>query len=127
MCDVTSPAEIVLPLDVEAAARSREFLRDAICAPHHATALEDAELLVSELVTNGIRYAAPPIVLRIECENQDSLRILVRDGSPLMPRLNHAEPEDERGRGMYLVDYISDEWGAERTPDGKETWFRLHG
>jgi anti-sigma regulatory factor (Ser/Thr protein kinase) len=127
MCDVTSPAEIVLPLDVEAAARSREFLRTAICAPHHAPALDDAELLVSELVTNGVRYAAPPIVLRVECESGDSLRILVRDGSPLLPRLNHAEPEDESGRGMYLVDYISDEWGAEPTRDGKITWFRLRG
>ncbi len=127
MCDVTSPAEIVLPLDVEAAARSREFLRTALCSPHHGTALEDAELLVSELVTNGIRYAAPPIVLRVECESQESLRILVRDGSPLLPRLNHAEPEDESGRGLFLVDYISDEWGAEPTPDGKVTWFRLHG
>lgn len=127
MCDVTSPAEVVLPLDPEAAARSREFLRTAICSTHHANVVQDAELLVSELVTNGVRYAAPPIVLRVECENADSLRVLVRDGSPTLPHVNHAEPEDERGRGLFLVDYISDEWGAEPTTQGKVTWFRLHG
>jgi anti-sigma regulatory factor (Ser/Thr protein kinase) len=127
MCDVTSPAEIVLPLDPEAAARSREFLRTSICSTHHALVIQDAELLVSELVTNGVRYAAPPIVLRVECENADSLRVLVRDGSPKLPHVNHAEPEDERGRGLFLVDYISDEWGAETTSEGKVTWFRLHG
>jgi anti-sigma regulatory factor (Ser/Thr protein kinase) len=125
MCDVTSPAEIVLSLDVDAAARSREFLRAAICTAHHTTVIDDAELLVSELVTNGVRYAAPPIVLRVECENEESLRVLVRDGSPLLPTLTEARPEDEGGRGMFLVDYISDEWGAERTVGGKVTWFRL--
>ena len=127
MCDVTSPAEIVLPLDPEAAARSREFLRTAICSIHHALVVQDAELLVSELVTNGVRYAAPPIVLRVECESADSLRVLVRDGSPMLPHVNHAQPEDESGRGLFLVDYISDEWGAEPTTQGKVTWFRLHG
>ena len=127
MCDVTSPAEVVLPLDPGAAARSREFLRTAICSAHHANVVQDAELLVSELVTNGVRYAAPPIVLRVECENAESLRVLVRDGSPTLPHVNHAQPEDERGRGLFLVDYISDEWGAEPTTQGKVTWFRLHG
>lgn len=127
MCDVTSPAEIVLPLDVEAASRSRAFLREAICSTHHRLVTQDAELLVSELVTNGMRHAAPPIVLRVECESADSLRVLVRDGSPLLPHVNHAEPEDEGGRGLFLVDYISDEWGAETTTEGKVTWFRLHG
>ena len=64
MCDVTSPAQIVLPLDPEAAARSREFLRTAICSAHHATVIEDAELLVSELVTNGVSNSAHQIVQR---------------------------------------------------------------
>ena len=127
MCDLTSPAEIILPLDPEAAARSREFMRAAICSTHHALVIQDAELLVSELVTNGVRYAAPPIVLRVECESADSLRVLVRDGSPMLPHVNHAQPEDESGRGLFLVDYISDEWGAESTTEGKVTWFRLHG
>lgn len=127
MCDVTSPAEVVLPLDVGAAARSREFLRTAICSTHHVAAIEDAELLVSELVTNGLRHAAPPIVLRVECESADSLRIAVRDGSQTLPYVNRAQPEDEGGRGLFLVDYISDEWGAEPTTNGKVTWFRLHG
>jgi hypothetical protein len=50
---------------------------------------------------------------------------LLRDGSPVVPNVNHAKPEDESGRGIFLVDYISDEWGAEPTVDGKVIWFRL--
>jgi anti-sigma regulatory factor (Ser/Thr protein kinase) len=117
---------MLLPLRANGVAQSREFLRSAICSTHHSGAIADAELLVSELVANGMRHAAPPIVLRIECEGEDALRVLVRDGSPVVPNVNHANPEDESGRGMFLVDYISDEWGAEPTGDGKVTWFRLN-
>ena len=126
VCDLTSPTEMVLPLQAEAVAQAREFLRAVICPTHHSAATADAELLVSELVTNGMRHAAPPIILRVECEGDDALRVLVCDASPVMPHVNHAKPEDESGRGMFLVDYISDEWGAEPLKDGKATWFRLN-
>ena len=117
---------MVLSLRAEAVAQAREFLRSAICSTHHSDAIADAELLVSELVANGIRHAAPPIILRVECEGEGALRVLVCDGSPVVPSVNHAKPEDESGRGMFIVDYISDEWGAEPTVDGKVTWFRLN-
>jgi anti-sigma regulatory factor (Ser/Thr protein kinase) len=126
MCQVTPPAELDLPMGPDAAARSREFMGTAICRTHHGTSIENTQLLVSELVTNGVRYGAPPVVLRVECESPQSLLVLVRDGSPELPKVTHAEPEDESGRGMFLVDYISDEWGAEPTDHGKVTWFRLN-
>lgn len=63
------------------------------------------------------------------CESNARARtpcgIGLRDGSPVVPNVNHAKPEDESGRGIFLVDDISDEWGAEPTVDGKLTWFRL--
>ncbi len=125
MCDVTPNAEVLLPLDPAAASMARAFLRTSMCLVHHGERLDDAELLVTELVTNGVRHAAPPIVLRVECEGPTTLRALVRDGSPNLPQPRDAEPTALSGRGLTLVDYISSAWGVQTTENGKGIWFRL--
>jgi len=125
VCTVTQIAQLDLPLDMAAPAMAREFLRERHCAQHHSSVLPDAELLVSELVTNGLRHGAPPIQLRVECEGDGRLRVSVRDRSPRLPQVGVPQLTDEGGRGMQLVDYISEEWGAVPSQDGKEVWFRL--
>ncbi|MER6685184.1 SpoIIE family protein phosphatase [Streptomyces olivaceoviridis] len=78
------------------------------------------ELIVSELVTNAIRYAAPPIRLRLLRDAR--LTCEVADGSSTAPRLRHARSTDEGGRGLFLVAQLVHRWGARYTPDGKIIW-----
>jgi hypothetical protein len=60
MCEITPTMRLELPLDDASPRRARRFLRGAVCPVHAASVLDSAQLLVSELVTNGIRYGAPP-------------------------------------------------------------------
>ncbi|MFB7508543.1 SpoIIE family protein phosphatase, partial [Streptomyces broussonetiae] len=67
------------------------------------------ELVVSELVTNAIRYAAPPIRLRLLRDAR--LTCEVADASSTVPRLRHARSTDEGGRGLFLVAQLALRWG----------------
>jgi anti-sigma regulatory factor (Ser/Thr protein kinase) len=126
MCEVTPTAQIELPLDELAAAIARRFLRDQLCSAHHATVQDEAELLVSELIGNGVRHGLPPIVLTVECDRSAGLRVSVRDHDPTPPVRREAGDDDESGRGITLVDVISDVWGVETDQQGKSVWFCLN-
>ncbi len=126
MCSVTPPAEIYLPTTTQAPSTARAFLRTAACLDHNARVLDEAELLVSELTTNAVLHGAPPITVRVECDGSRGLHVSVKDDDPQAPFARSAEDDDESGRGIRLVDVISDRWGVEhRTGDGKEVWFQL--
>jgi serine phosphatase RsbU (regulator of sigma subunit)/anti-sigma regulatory factor (Ser/Thr protein kinase) len=90
--------------------------------------LEDAafitELVVSELVTNAIRYAASPIQLRLIRDR--TLICEVSDGSSTAPHLRRALAFDEGGRGLLLVSQLTQRWGTRQTPNGKTIWAELH-
>ncbi len=125
MCELTSPRHQDLPLDDHAASEARRFLRTEAC-PYHATpVIDDAELLVSELVTNGVRYGAPPISVVLVCKGAVGLRVLVSDGVSSPPRPREARPDEESGRGLALVDYISEDWGVQPHGNGKTVWFSV--
>ncbi|WP_406010352.1 SpoIIE family protein phosphatase [Streptomyces sp. NBC_00637] len=79
-----------------------------------------SELIVSELVTNAVRYAAPPIRLRLLLDAR--LTCEVSDASSTAPRLRHARILDEGGRGLFLVAQLAHRWGARYTADGKIIW-----
>ncbi|MFB9681862.1 ATP-binding protein [Streptosporangium vulgare] len=85
---------------------------------------EIARLLVSELVTNALCHAWGPIRLAVSCE-RGTLRCEVYDANPVLPRVRDIRQDDEGGRGLYLLDLLSDLWGSERTPMGKVSWFEL--
>jgi anti-sigma regulatory factor (Ser/Thr protein kinase) len=125
VCDATPAAYLQLPLDERAVAAARRFLRAAVCEIHAAGVLDEAELLVSELVTNGVRYGAPPITVQVVCDGGARMRVLVSDRDATVPQQRLAGPEEESGRGMGLVDYLSAEWGIEPHGDGKTVWFSL--
>jgi hypothetical protein len=78
------------------------------------------ELIVSELVTNAIRYGAPPLSLRLI--HHASLSCEVADASNTSPRLRHARTTDEGGRGLFLVAQLSRRWGTRYTDTGKIIW-----
>ncbi|WP_330336214.1 SpoIIE family protein phosphatase [Streptomyces sp. NBC_00557] len=78
------------------------------------------ELVVSELVTNAIRYAALPIRLRLLRDTRLTCEVI--DGSSTAPRLRHARSTDEGGRGLFLVSQLAHRWGVRYTEDGKIIW-----
>ena len=56
---------------------------------------------------------------------ETALQVRVRDGSLQLPTPRDVAPGDENGRGLALLDAMSDEWGVERDADGKHVWFAL--
>lgn len=79
-----------------------------------------AELIVSELVTNAIRYGSGPIRLRLILGH--NLTCEVFDGSSTAPYLRHPRATDEGGRGLFLISQFTHRWGTRYTPDGKIIW-----
>jgi anti-sigma regulatory factor (Ser/Thr protein kinase) len=120
-----SPRQVVLPADVTAPRTARAFLAAACCGRHAAEVVQEAQLLVSELVTNAVRYGAPPIELQVRCAGEDQLEVRVRDSERRAPRATEPEPDAEGGRGLMLVDLVSEAWGHEDDDDGKAVWFTL--
>ncbi len=82
-----------------------------------------AELLVSELVTNAVRYGAPPVTLRLL--HTSSLTCEVHDGSQVTPHLRHARTVDEGGRGLFIVSRLAAHWGTRYAPEGKTIWAEI--
>jgi anti-sigma regulatory factor (Ser/Thr protein kinase) len=78
------------------------------------------ELILSELVTNAIRYAAGPIHVRLI--RDQSLICEVADTGHTSPHLRHAAADDESGRGLFIVAQIAQQWGTRYTPTGKTVW-----
>ncbi|MFI6335623.1 SpoIIE family protein phosphatase [Streptomyces sp. NPDC050535] len=82
------------------------------------------ELVVSELVTNAIRYGEPPIRLRL-IHDATTLICEVSDSSHTAPHLRRARIFDEGGRGLLLVAQLTQRWGSRHTTDGKTIWAEL--
>ncbi len=86
----------------------------------HAFAME---LILSELITNAIRYGSAPLTLQLLRDR--ALTCEVSDGSSTSPHLRHAATLDEGGRGLFLVAQMADRWGTRYTPEGKVIWAEL--
>ncbi|MFD8258374.1 SpoIIE family protein phosphatase, partial [Streptomyces griseoluteus] len=114
-------------LDAEDAApgKARRLARTALGEWGLEDLTDSVELLVSEVVTNAVRYTTRPVTLRLL--RTDVLRCEVGDDVPQLPRLCQARATDEGGRGLYLVNKLARRWGATRLSVGKVVWFELHG
>ncbi|MEU5613298.1 SpoIIE family protein phosphatase [Streptomyces sparsogenes] len=82
-----------------------------------------AELVLSELITNAIRYAAGPI--RVQLLRDRNLICEVSDTSSTSPHLRYAATTDEGGRGLFLVAQFAERWGTRYTAEGKVIWAEL--
>ncbi|MFF7791569.1 SpoIIE family protein phosphatase [Streptomyces sp. NPDC007991] len=109
-----------LPPEPTAVARARRMAGEQLADWGLAEAEFTTELIVSELVTNALRYGGSPIELRLI---RDSALICeVSDGSSTAPHLRRARVFDEGGRGLLLVAQLSERWGSRQTPTGKTIW-----
>ncbi|WP_424849496.1 SpoIIE family protein phosphatase [Streptomyces sp. SAI-129] len=104
--------------------KARRLARRALARWGMEDLTDSVELLVSEVVTNAVRYASKPVTLRLL--RTDVLRCEVGDDVPQLPRLRQARATDEGGRGLYLVNRLARRWGATRLSTGKVVWFELN-
>ncbi|MFD9477942.1 MULTISPECIES: ATP-binding protein [Streptomyces] len=126
-------AEWAFPAEPGAVRTARHAVRGTL----HAWGLEAVGdvtvLLVSELVTNSLRYASGPIGVRLERRNPaaggpadgPALLVEVSDPLPDPPRERVANHDDEGGRGLHLVAVSSQRWGTRHGKSGKTVWFEL--
>ncbi|MFE2146361.1 SpoIIE family protein phosphatase [Streptomyces sp. NPDC059456] len=110
-----------LPDAATAPATARRLVRERLLEWNVAQeTVFETEVIVSELVTNGIRYGKPPLELRVI--NDRVLTCEVRDSSPSAPRLRHASVADEGGRGLFIVAQLARAWGTRYGTEGKTIW-----
>ncbi|MFJ6101415.1 SpoIIE family protein phosphatase [Streptomyces sp. NPDC092359] len=112
-----------LPREPRSVGRARELARAQLGAWGLEGLVDTVELLVSELVTNALRYGEGEIRLRMLRDR--TLVCEVWDAGLVQPRRRRAKDTDEGGRGLQLVGLLSSSWGARRTPRGKTVWFEL--
>ncbi|MFG2223792.1 SpoIIE family protein phosphatase [Streptomyces sp. NPDC048644] len=124
--DGIAPSDVAywyLDPKAQTAGQARRLARRALARWGLEELTDQLELLVSEVVTNAVRYAERPVTLRLL--RTDVLRCEVGDDVPQLPRLRQARPSDEGGRGLYLVNRMARRWGATRLSMGKVVWFEL--
>ncbi|WP_442270346.1 ATP-binding protein [Streptomyces sp. M-16] len=119
--------EVTLPSMPESASTARRLTQSVVIrfwglSPQIA---EHTVLLVSELVGNAVRHTgARSFGLRM-LRRRGWIRVEVRDPSRGLPCLMPVHELDVTGRGLFLVDKLSDRWGADLLPRGKITWFEM--
>lgn len=85
---------------------------------------EDAQLVVSELVTNACLHVGGTVALRVH-RRLGGLRIEVQDASPRAPFAADPGPEAESGRGLFIVQALATTWGTAVDGDAKTVWAHL--
>lgn len=117
-------ADEELPPDASSASLARRVVRRALAGADNEDALDAAQLAISEVVTNALVHAAPPLRLRVMLADQ-SLRVELSDGSPRLPATRDFGAQAPTGRGLRLVEELVSRWGSHPTPDGKVVWFEI--
>ncbi|MDT0486257.1 MULTISPECIES: SpoIIE family protein phosphatase [Streptomyces] len=118
-----SVGDWTLPREPRSVGRAREYARGQLLSWDLEPLVDTTELLVSELVTNALRYGEGDIRLRLLLDR--TLVCEVWDSGLVQPRRRRARDTDEGGRGLQLVGLLSAAWGSRRTPRGKTVWFEL--
>ncbi|MFJ5079337.1 SpoIIE family protein phosphatase [Streptomyces sp. NPDC088553] len=113
--EVARDPSAVSPVRNAAAAKLSEWGLDGLAFT--------AELVLSELITNAVRYGADPV--RVRLLHDRTLICEVSDGSSTSPHLRHAAATDEGGRGLYLVAQYAERWGTRYGRRGKTIWAEL--
>ena len=101
---------------------ARRFVSGLLRAHGLANVADDAELVVSELATNAVTHAGTPFTVTV---HRDALRLLVtvQDGTSERPVLVKAGVTETRGRGLAIVDALSQDWGSDERPGtAKAVW-----
>jgi anti-sigma regulatory factor (Ser/Thr protein kinase) len=112
-----------LPSTTESAEAARRLIRIAMCTWGLDVLADDGALVVTELVANAAQHTKSRLIrITISRPASGTVRIDVVDRSRTLPELRAPNPDHERGRGLTLVDSLTEQWGTERLPRGKRVW-----
>ncbi|MFJ1588801.1 SpoIIE family protein phosphatase [Kitasatospora albolonga] len=118
--DASRVAEWELPAEAVTVGRARELTTRQLTAWGLEELSFSTELVVSELVTNAVRYGGGPLRLRLIRDR--TLLCEVADTGHTSPHLRHSAEDDEGGRGLFIVAQLVQRWGTRYTPAGKTIW-----
>jgi anti-sigma regulatory factor (Ser/Thr protein kinase) len=128
--EVTEASVILLPFSASSVGVARRRLvSDLIAAGIYDSAVCDAALVFSELLSNALRHAGPLPGAKIRvawCLDADSIQVSVSDGGgQTRPELGEPTPGATGGRGLRIVEKLSIGWGTSRDDEGFTVWAQV--
>ncbi|WP_210592114.1 SpoIIE family protein phosphatase [Streptomyces sp. GESEQ-35] len=114
----------VAPGDPDALSQARHMIRAAVRAWGARERADEIELVADELITNALMHTegSAVVTLRVLTSTDRRLRVEVEDSSSALPRRRDAGESGVSGRGLLLVDLLTDVWGVEARGGGKCVW-----
>jgi anti-sigma regulatory factor (Ser/Thr protein kinase) len=115
-----------LPGEAASVARGRHWIADQLAAMYapDGPAAQEAQVVVSELVTNSVQAGCREVVLTLE-GHDGRLTVAVTDDAPGLPIPRTPPPNDPRGRGLLVVGALSQRWGVHPRDNGKTVWAEI--
>jgi anti-sigma regulatory factor (Ser/Thr protein kinase) len=106
----------------ESVTAARRYVRNVL-RDQSREVVDAAELMACELATNCVQHAHCDFELVIHAQGR--IRVEVRDTNQGRPVVGYPAPEDRSGRGLRIVEAMSDNWGIIPSTSGKTVWFAL--
>lgn len=117
-------SHVIFPSDAESVGRARAFVTGLLESSGHLGVVDVVTLLVSEIATNAVRHANSSFALTTSFRGA-TIRIEVADGTGARPFVRDPDELELGGRGMLLVEMLSERWGVEERSEGKVVWFEI--
>jgi serine/threonine-protein kinase RsbW len=112
-----------MPCTVESADPARQLVRTALCTWGLEGLEDDGALVVTELVANAAQHTRGHLIrVSVSRPAPGLVRIEVVDRSKIRPERRNADDYSERGRGLFLIEVLTDHWGTDLLPFGKRVW-----
>lgn len=121
---IGSAEMLSLPPRLEAATQARRHVRQKLVAWELDDLVDPVVLLTSEVVTNALLHAGTVITVAVRRDGQ-GVRVEVGDGSGVQPVQRRRSTTATTGRGVQLLESVSDGWGSIAVGEGKLVWFRV--